>query len=159
MSIKIQTTSYVVFSNLKIILGMFGGSKSESKDMNIVWSPTKTTITGARLVIVAQTDQWYSDMIVHFGGQQIYRKDWGIGTETVNESIDVLPLLQNGVNSIAVTFEKPLAGATLTTSLALQIDFEGEPPKPEPDWLKYAVIGSVVIALILAIIRIRGRKR
>lgn len=166
MVVRLQTTSYVIFSNLKIVLGLIGGSKTESKSLSVIWNTRNTTVTGARLVITGNTDQAVTSMIAHFNAQQIYRKDWGIVEPSgdFTERLDVMSLLQNGVNIVSVTYVKWLGGATLTVSANLEVDFQGTQPSTQPTigGLPLSTVlmigGGAFVALILGIV-MGGRRK
>lgn len=127
-----KSVTYPVFSALKISLGIFGGSVSKSKSVNVSWDGSKTSVTSASLSINAHVDWTISDYIIHLNGNEIYRKDFG-ALDPLDDilNLDIVSFLKNGVNDFVVTFEKPLAGATLVITVILVVEYTGEEPNTE----------------------------
>lgn len=130
LSIVSLTTAYPIFENVHLVIGYLGGSVAKTKGVKVTWDTTKTTVTGARLIINAISDFWGATFIADFNGNELFNGNIG----SMSESYDVGNLLQNGANTVNLVASRALGGATITVTSTLEIDFSGTPPDVNPDW-------------------------
>ena len=109
------------------------------KPVTISWDESKTTVTGARLVINrVHSDRDPIDLKVNFNGVEARHFFWGEGTKCTDQSDIVDVVIVNGFNKFEARACKHYfwPGFVKTTvSAYVEVTFEGE--TPERPWWEY----------------------
>jgi hypothetical protein len=131
---------------------------------SIMWDPTHTQITSAKLHGIVSAQLGNTGQI-YFNGNLTHFCDARLNNASIDTIVDVTGYLHQGVNSVMIELTPSWAAGTITYTAELTIEYVGDPPNITTptgamDWLKIAVYFGIGIGTILAVaVLIRAIRR